>query len=239
MANWKFYTYVHRRADTGEVFYIGKGSGKRFAATQDRSTYWKRLVAKYGFSIEIVAHFLAEEHAFQHERELIAEYRANGVRLVNLSDGGEGPSGAVRTAETRNKISSANKGRKRDPFSEETRLKMSLSHVGKKQSQEAIEKTVAFHRGRKRTIETLEKMSKALKGKGLGREVSDVTRDKISKLNAGRVHTESAKENMSKGHANRTKYCVMSDEHKQKILAGQAAYWARRRAEKQAQRDCP
>ena len=234
MANWKFYTYVHRRADTGEVFYIGKGSGKRFSATQDRSTYWKRIVSKYGVLIEVVAYFFDEEHAFQHERELIAEYRTKGVRLVNMSDGGEGPSGAVRSTETRQKISEAKTGVKRKPFSDEARANMSSGHIGLKQSPEAIAKTAAFHVGRKRSPETLARMSESLKGKALGRQVSAETREKISAAHNGRVHTKSAKQNMSRGHSNRTKYCVMSDEHKQKILAGQAAYWARRRAEKQA-----
>lgn len=234
MPNWKFYTYVHRRADTGEVFYVGKGQGKRFAATHDRSTFWKRIVAKYGLVIEIVAYFFDEKAAFAHEREMIAEYRASGLRIVNMTNGGEGPSGMKMSDEAKSLISAANKGRKREPFSDATKAKMSAGHIGLKQSPDAIAKTAAFHTGRKRKPETLDKMSKALKGKGLGRVVSQETRDKCSAARKGKPLSDEGRKGISAGHANRTKYCVMSDDHKQKILAGQAAYWARRRAEKQA-----
>ena len=233
MAEAKFYTYVHRKASTGEVFYVGKGSGKRYAATQDRSSYWRRIVDKHGVAIEVVAYFFDEAAAFDHERLLIAEYRASGVKLCNLTDGGDGASGNVMSEEARRKISEANKGRKREPFSDATRAKMSAAHLGKKLSPEAIAKTAAAHRGMKRSPETLARMSAALKGKGAGREVSAETRAKIVAINTGRVHTAEARANMSASHKGR-KYYPMSEDQKQKILAGQAAYWVRRRAEKAA-----
>ena len=237
MAKAKFYTYVHRKASTGDVFYVGKGSGKRFAATHDRSSYWRSIVAKHGITIEVVAYFFDEAAAFDHERLLIAEYRSGGIKLCNLTDGGEGASGKVMSEEAKRLISLANKGRKREPFSESTRAKMSQAHKGKKQSAEAIAKTAAAHTGMKRGPETIARMSQALKGKGLGRSVSDETRAKISALKKGKPLSEKGRNGISAGHANRTKYCVMSDDHKQKILAGQAAYWIKRRAEKQAQAD--
>ena len=234
MAEAKFYTYVHRRADTGEVFYIGKGSGKRFAATQYRSTFWTRIVAKYGIAIEVVAYFFDEIAAFDHERLLIAEYRASGTRLVNMSDGGEGSSGMKMSDKAKQLISTANKGRKREPFSDATKAKMSASHFGKKQSPEAIAKTAATHTGMKRSPETLARMSAALKGVNVGREVSIETRAKISVITKGRTHTDEAKAKISAAHQDRVKYSTMSADQKQKILAGQAAYWIKRRAEKAA-----
>lgn len=198
MAKAKFYTYVHRRADTQEIFYVGKGSRSRAYTTQWRSTYWHRMVNKYGLVIEIVAYFYEEEAAFEHERDLIAELRANGNRIVNLTDGGDGASGAKRSEETRRRMSEAAKRRPPPkPMSAETRAKMSASHKGLKQSPEAIAKTAAFHRGRKRSPETLARMSEATKGKNVGRYVGPETRAKLSELGKGRQHSDETKRKMS------------------------------------------
>jgi len=48
-----FYVYQHRRNDTDEVFYVGKGSGKRIncgkkGGTKSRSQFWQNVVKKAG-----------------------------------------------------------------------------------------------------------------------------------------------------------------------------------------------
>ena len=48
--------------------------------------------------------------------------------------------------------------------SEETRKKLSLSHLGKKQSKETIENRVKLNTGKKRTDEVKKKMSESMKG---------------------------------------------------------------------------
>jgi hypothetical protein len=101
MAEAKFYVYVHRRADTGEVFYIGKGKGNRSVQSSKRSDYWKRVVEKYGLVVEILEYWADESDALAHERYLIASYRAIGASLCNLTDGGEGISGYVFSEDQR------------------------------------------------------------------------------------------------------------------------------------------
>jgi hypothetical protein len=166
MAEAKFYTYVHRRADTGEVFYVGKGKRERAYAKQRRGDYWDRVVAKHGLTVEIMAYFYEEAGAFDHERALIAEYREAGVRLVNMTDGGDGASGAKRSEETKRRMSEAGKGKHPAPhWSEEMRTKARARNLGKRMSAEAIEKSAAFHFGRKRSPETLAKMSAAISGR--------------------------------------------------------------------------
>lgn len=211
MAKAKFYTYVHRRKDTGVVFYVGKGSGKRAQAKDGRNDYWHRITKKHGRQTEIVAYFFDEADAFEHERELIAEYRAAGAALANMCDGGGGSTGMVHSEDAKRRISLAKTGKKRAPFSDETRARMSAAAKGRKQSPEAIAKTAAAHRGMKRSPETLAKMSAALKGIGAGRHVSAETRTKISAVHTGRVNTEEAKERMR---------------------ASAIARWAREKAEK-------
>lgn len=104
----KFYIYAHYRNDTGEVFYIGKGEGNRHKSKQGRNPYWHNIVQAHGYKIEILQHYESEEDAFHAEQELISELGRKDLGkglLVNMSDGGEGASGAVRTPEQRQRYS--------------------------------------------------------------------------------------------------------------------------------------
>jgi len=99
-----FYTYLHRSASgSGEIFYVGKGTGKRAYHQSKRNPHWKNIVRKYGLLVEICATWESEEDAFTHEKFLIGVMRNLGIDLVNRTDGGEGSSGAVRSPETRAK----------------------------------------------------------------------------------------------------------------------------------------
>lgn len=104
----KFYIYAHYRNDTGEVFYVGKGEGNRHKSKQGRNPYWENIVKAHGYKAEILEYFATEDEAFQAEQALIAELGRKDLGkglLVNMSDGGEGASGAVRTPEQRKKYS--------------------------------------------------------------------------------------------------------------------------------------
>lgn len=106
-----FYVYVHRKATTGEIFYVGKGCGDR-AWSKQRNRLWSRTAKKHGCSVEIVQDGLQEWAAFEFECELIALHGRRDLKLgplTNLSDGGEGgATGAIRSKETKEKLS-ANK----------------------------------------------------------------------------------------------------------------------------------
>jgi hypothetical protein len=96
--------YVHRRADDGRIFYVGKGSREdRASYLKKRNPYWQAVAAKHGVVIEIAAHFETDALACECERELIAWYGRDN--LTNLTDGGEGSVGVVMTDETRAKLS--------------------------------------------------------------------------------------------------------------------------------------
>lgn len=232
MAEAKFYVYVHRREDTGAVFYVGKGQGQRAYCRTQRGRYWERVAGKYGLLVEIVGSFVSELDAFKHERALIAVLRAAGVKLVNLTDGGDGASGAKRSEETLRRMSEAGKGKHSQRRSQETRDKMRASAIGRRMSPEAIAKTAAFHRGRKRSPETLAKMSAALKGK-TGRKLSPEEIENLRAIRTGRKHSDEARAKIA-AKARGRKLGPQSPEHRAKIAQKRREYWERWRAERAA-----
>jgi len=75
-----FYVYAHHRADTGEIFYIGKGRNSRYCQSARRTVEWKRIVKSYGYFTTILKSNLTNAEALECEYELIS--RTQG--LVNI-----------------------------------------------------------------------------------------------------------------------------------------------------------
>lgn len=142
--NKTFLVYQHRRLDTGAVFYVGKGTQKRAITTVGRNKHWNNVVKKAnGFSVEIVANDLCEDHAFKLEVELISAYRASGASLVNIADGGGGCSGYKHSEEMKTYLKEKAKGNK--------------SKTGQKTSKKQIEKMLFTRRGYTHSDETKHK----------------------------------------------------------------------------------
>ncbi len=94
MSDKKFYVYVHLYASgpkVGQVFYVGKGHGKRLNWKFSRNPHWNSVVNKYGFDTKIVMRFANENCAFSFEVALIKFYGRDN--LTNKTDGGDGVSG--------------------------------------------------------------------------------------------------------------------------------------------------
>ena len=83
------YIYLHRRNDTGEVFYVGKGSGRRATKRSRRNQHWRRVVNKAGFTVEIIVRGLTDEEAYWVE-PLLIEAHGGVENLTNITTGGEG-----------------------------------------------------------------------------------------------------------------------------------------------------
>jgi len=67
-----FYVYLHRRQDTNEVFYVGKGVGNRLITKHNRSIKWNSIVSESGgYLIEKYVENVSEEEALSIERKLI------------------------------------------------------------------------------------------------------------------------------------------------------------------------
>lgn len=179
-----FYTYSHCRADTGVVFYIGKGSAKRAWSNKCRNRHWHNVVKKHGYQVTIEAAGLDSEKAFELEQLLIALHgrvdKGTGL-LVNRTDGGEGgwpplvytkelrekrrvqlagnkyTFGSKLTTEHKDKIAKGLVGNTNTlgtTASPETKTKMSLAHAGERH----------HYYGKEREAEVRTKISKALTG---------------------------------------------------------------------------
>ena len=119
----EFYIYVYLRED-GSPYYVGKGKGNRA---------WKKSGRRCpppadSSRIVIVKESLTETEALTEEIRLIQLHgrkdKGTGC-LRNLTDGGDGVSGYIPSAESRAKQSAAITGKKVTP---ETRAKMSAAH---------------------------------------------------------------------------------------------------------------
>jgi len=182
-----FYVYEHIRPDTSSVFYVGKGHARRSTSTNKRSEYWKRIVAKAGgFSVRMVVDNVDEELAFFIEMERIDQLRRLGIRLCNLTNGGEGLHGLKHSEETKRKMSVSQRGENHNMFgkqhSEETRQRMSDAKRGKPKTAEHARKVAQALIGTKRNDESKRKMSEAK----LGKKLSDEHRQRLSEIRRGK-----------------------------------------------------
>ncbi len=87
--------YLHRRATTGEPFYVGIGVVDRPSDVFNRNVHWKRIYNKHGRTIELLSENGSEEFVKKTEIWLIAIYRGlvGRGRMANISDGGDGTFG--------------------------------------------------------------------------------------------------------------------------------------------------
>lgn len=190
------FVYRHIRLDNGNPFYIGIGkSESRAYSTKGRSKFWKRIVDKCGYEVEILFDNLDYEQAKLKEQEFISLYgrtnTCNGL-LCNLTDGGDGSLGYKPTEEALSKISKTSKGRIKSPEqiekwkrkmnftkSDETKEKIRQSLLNKPHTEERKANQSKAHLGKKLSDEAKLKLSNYWKGKKK-QPISEETRKKMS-----------------------------------------------------------
>lgn len=155
MENKKFYVYVWFIVSTGEIFYIGKGSGRRYKSLSSRSRRFMKVLEEHECSSRIVQFFDNEDDALSKEAELIGYYSNVSSNLVNATFGGDGsrangeftdwqrgmikksrnaPSSVYKTPEFRNKISTLVQGNLNPNFGNKWTKEMKES-LSKKQKE--------------------------------------------------------------------------------------------------------
>jgi len=142
-----FYTYLWLRED-GSPYYVGKGRGDRAFTSNYHNVHRPPQDERI-----IVQDHPSEEEAFEAERLMISLFGRLDLGtgcLRNLTEGGDGPSGAVRSPETRLRM----RGPKSLEHREHIRLallrrpkandatiqKMSLAKLGKPRDPKAVAK---------------------------------------------------------------------------------------------------
>lgn len=126
--NFYYYVYIHTRTDKNEIFYVGVGTvykncrkssklATRFTRAYDkggRNNFWKNIVSKTNYKIDIIFQSEIVEDVLEREKEYIKLYGRRDIglgTLVNLTDGGDRETGHIVSQETRNKISNTTKGK--------------------------------------------------------------------------------------------------------------------------------
>lgn len=190
MAVSKFLIYGLVDPRTSEVRYIGKSATgmKRpnlhrkpscLAKDHTHKAYWIRVLQRAGltYAIEVLDYVTNRNELNAAECYWIGEAKAHGWRLTNLTDGGDGLSGAVFSKEHRSRISAANKGRK---LTDEQRKKISSAAKARPYSRVKVDAMRRARLGYRHSESTKAKIGAIHRGKVL----SAVTRAKIGTANS-------------------------------------------------------
>lgn len=116
----RFYVYAHFEQDTGRLFYIGKGTGRRLRTSSGRNKHWHSVSKAHGFHPVMIVGGLSERDAFDIEAALVSLYPAGS--LATYTAGGGGTSGFRHSQAARRKMSLDRLGRQHSPSA---RAKMS------------------------------------------------------------------------------------------------------------------
>lgn len=218
---YKIYKIIN---NINEKIYIGwtnKKLSDRFKnhcdeAKRRNKTYLARALNKYGFeNFEIIELCNVErKKILDIEKKFIKKFKSNNSDIgYNMTSGGDGFNGLIRTEEHCRKISEAHKGMK---ASLETRKKISKALTGKKHSKEAkkkIKKNHAKHWKNHRMIESHKKnIGKSMIGKNRFKMTSEII-EKIRLSNLGKKRSLDTCENIRKSQMGKK----LSKEHKRKI----------------------
>jgi hypothetical protein len=155
-----FYTYFWLR-ENGTPYYVGKGSGNR-AYHNDQYRSVKR--PKHDSRV-LVQHWGSEQEAFSMEKFWISLFGRKDIEtgiLRNRTDGGDGPSGAVRSPEYLESMSKRMLGKSMHttPHSEDTKVLIAAKT-------KSLWSDPAYR----------EHMSQVHKGQGKGRTLSEHTKE--------------------------------------------------------------
>lgn len=94
-----YYVYEWYKTSTNEIFYVGKGRGRRYLQTRNRNRKFLDIYNSTDCKSRIIYSNLEEEDAYRLERETIDDYLSKGIVLANIAQGGGGSRGTKLTPE--------------------------------------------------------------------------------------------------------------------------------------------
>lgn len=174
-----YFLYRHVRLDTNVPFYIGIGTKslkehysfkfeytRAFFAGKSRNSYWKNIVNKTKYRVDILYETNSQEEIIEKEKEFISLYKST---LCNLTEGGFGLVGYIPTEETKNKLSNFQKNRKR-----KRGYKLNLSEQGRLNIGISVSTRKVFDSTKKKISDKLKNNKN-----GLNHKVSEINKKKL------------------------------------------------------------
>lgn len=205
------------------------------SAASGRPLAVNRAISKYGADSVLVETLVVAPWSYllALECQAIEAFGSKGDGGYNMTDGGDGVVGLAISDATREKLRSAQLGRKvsdevrermreasrRRVITDELREKFRLANLGRKRDRESIEKTRQAHIGKKLYPHQIEQ----LRARSIGRVKTPAEIEKLRAANVGRVMTDEHRKRLSESARGR----VMSKSSIEK-------QWATRRAKAQA-----
>lgn len=136
-----YYVYIWYFTETNEVFYVGKGKGRRYRQISGRNKFFMDMYKSHNCNVKKIYESLTESEAFQKEQETIKWYKENtNFRLTNQTDGGEGSTGWVAPEEFKKKQSDIHKAQWQDEEFKARMIEIRTDENGPYKSKEFREK---------------------------------------------------------------------------------------------------
>lgn len=213
----KFYVYAWYFVESGKVFHVGKGTGKRcYNKSTHRNQYFKNIIAKYKdlVSVKILENNLSEQEAWDLEVKYITEYKAKGECETNFHKGGcGGYTGNYDSVERNRKLSEAASKRvgEKNPMhgkhhSEETKRVLHDKNLGKHLTEEHKQKLILANTNREKTPKELERIRTLNLGKTMSDETKQKMLESLCEFEFQVVYEDI--EHICLGHAALYKYCL-------------------------------
>lgn len=102
-----FYVYEWFIKSTGEIIYVGKGTGRRYKVRK-HNKFFNEMISRFECDSRIIKEFESEEDAFRYENERIAYLKSVGQCVCNIYEGGTGGTVSWWTDELRAEYSRRN-----------------------------------------------------------------------------------------------------------------------------------
>ena len=102
-----FYVYEWYVVESGEIFYVGKGTRNRYKVRK-HNKFFNDFITRYNCDSRIIKEFKTEKEAFEYEYERINELKCIGQCVCNIYEGGTGGTVEWWTEEKKEKYSKNN-----------------------------------------------------------------------------------------------------------------------------------
>lgn len=102
-----YYVYEWYIIETGEIIYVGKGTGLRYKVRKHNKLF-NEMIKRFSCDSRIIKQFDSEKEAFEYEFDRVLELKCKGQCVCNIHNGGYGGTTEWWTDELRKKYSDNN-----------------------------------------------------------------------------------------------------------------------------------